>query len=329
MSYRPQSHHHDAAEARHSLRGSKPSVFQLSKLSLGDIVALAQEGTARLGGANCGASPTQVDSHPHHAHRRRPSAQNTSPSRAVGSTGRPHKDKAARHNDSTSPKQVEHEQLAAPSRQYVLQLESALSSADQRHEDICRVLYDSVVRMQQLELCLQEASHRQALQAQADHDARSIAQDLVRSACAAAAVMSRKFVAAQQDREHIMSTTNSVVSTTAQSYVLNDLRKLLQEQHAASKQAMTTLDTRLATMIETHATTLHMAVSQSKETVAALQRPLEAQLKTLTASLSVMQEALLSARDEVDAARMKWGSGVQDSILQLSLRRDIRAAASS
>ncbi|CUG87433.1 Hypothetical protein, putative [Bodo saltans] len=337
MSLRQQHKHQDVR--------SRPSAFQLSKLSLEDIVALSLEGTARLGGVvtaasgtthviagegNGGASPTHLDTNPTHHRRRSPQKGHHIALRGdEGSRSHHHKQQQQQgerqekrqdrgHTSGSSPSK-EISFTPPPSRHYVLQLETALSSADERHEAICRVLYDSVVRNQCLEVQVEEETLRRALQTQADQDTNRILYGMTLSSCSAAAAMSRKLVASQQDRASLMTSSNAIVSTTAQAYVLNDLRKLLEEQHTASHKAMGLLDTRLTTMIETHATTLHMAIAQSKESVASIQHPLEGQLKQLTAVLGQMKDNLCGSLEEENALRRVCDADVKDSILQLSL----------
>ncbi|CUG87431.1 Hypothetical protein, putative, partial [Bodo saltans] len=314
MSLRQQHKHQDVR--------SRPAAFQLSKLSLEDIVK---------GEGNGGASPTHLDANPTRRRRSPQKGHHMALRGDEGSRSHHHKQQPKQgerqekrqdrdHTSGSSPsKEKEIFSSPPPSRHYVLQLETALSSADERHEAICRVLYDSVVRNQCLEVQVEEETLRRALQTQADQDTNRILYGMTLSSCSAAAAMSRKLVASQQDRASLMSSSNAVVSTTAQAYVLNDLRKLLEEQHTASHKSMSLLDTRLTTMIETHATTLHMAIAQSKESVASMQHPLEGRLKQLTTVLEQMKDNLSGSLQEESALRRACDADVKDSILQLSL----------
>lgn len=197
---------------------------------------------------------------------------------------------------------------------YIAALEQELKGAELRHSEVCRRLLDATVLRCGLELSSEESHKRFELMSEErlDFIENIVLVHLRRQSVEIAVLNNRVRTMTMEKRESISLAPNpTIVATTAQAYVLNDLRQVMESQHLQAKQQQLHMESSLRNLFESHVAALHLAVSKSGESVTAAVRPSEQKLDLIYRKV----------KDEADAAIRR------DELHEESSRQDAKQSS--
>lgn len=165
---------------------------------------------------------------------------------------------------------------------YAKTLEMEIAASETRQAEVCQVLLSTAIRASSLQVHAEEVEHRSELRDEEWSSRQELLSGFLRKSLVEIAILNHRVRSFPEENLKHRVDVNPVAAVTAQAYVLNDLRQILDSQHVQQRQAILNSESSTRTLVETHATTIHMALAKTQEQLSRIVLPLEHELKQAT-----------------------------------------------
>lgn len=188
-------------------------------------------------------------------------------------------------------------------QQYIDILEREIAAADCRHSNMCRVLYDTAVRAAISEFFMEELHLRFKLTEQQIMEWDELRGAVLRRTQLEVTVLQHRVRLVSEENSILCTYVNPIASSTAQAYVLNDLRQVIDSHHQSQCQAVFNVEANIKGLVETHAAALHLALAKLQERFSQLLSPLQVTLdrsaNCIQANNSLVSASLANCQEVV------------------------------